>query len=488
VNKPAEARLWNEYAGPHADLREAIERMERAGELLRIRGADWKLEMGTLAEIVYRREQPPAILFEDIPGYPKGFRAVSGMTNSARRLAITLGFAPPSHPLDVVRAYRDRMKTHKPIPPRVVSSGPVLENILSGADIDVLKFPAPLLHEHDGGRYLGTDDLVIMRDPEQGWVNCGTYRSMVHGPDRVGLWISPGKHGRQIREKYWRAGKPCPVLISCGHDPLLFLAGGNEIRFGLSEYDYAAGHRGLPYDVIESELYKLPMPAHAEIVLEGVMHEGETAPEGPFGEFTGYYAGGRTPQPVVRVERIYHRDDPILGLACPMVPPSDFSYSKCVMKAGMIWDEVERAGLSGVQGVWVHEPGCARMFNVISIKQAFAGHARQALHLAASVQSGSYLGRFVVVVDDDVDPTDLDQVIWAMCTRCDPAEDIDIIRRAWSGPLDPRLPKGVPWNSRGLIDACRPWEMLKDFPPVVKASAELRERVLAKFADQIEKP
>jgi len=75
-----------------------------------------------------------------------------------------------------------------------------------------------------------------------------------------------------------------------------------------------------------------------------------------------------------------------------------------------------------------------------------------------------------------------------MCTRCDPAEDIDIIRRAWSGPLDPRLPKGVPWNSRGLIDACRPWEMLKDFPPVVKASAELRERVLAKFADQIEKP
>jgi len=87
----------------------------------------------------------------------------------------------------------------------------------------------------------------------------------------------------------------------------------------------------------------LPMPAHAEIVLEGATHPGETAPEGPFGEFTGYYAGGRSEQPVVRVERIYHRNDPILGLACPMVPPSDFSYSKCVMKAGMIWDEVERA-------------------------------------------------------------------------------------------------------------------------------------------------
>ena len=232
MNKPL--RLWNDYDRPHADLREAIDRMERAGELLRIRGADWKLEMGTLAEIVYRQDHPPAILFEDIPGYP-GCRAVSGLTNSARRLAITLGFPVPSHPLDVVRAYRDRMKLHKPIPPRVVSDGPVLENILKGSDVNVLKFPAPLLHEHDGGRYIGTDDLVIMRDPEENWVNCGTYRSMVHGPDRVGLWMSPGKHGRQIREKYFRQGKPCPVLISCGHDPLLFLAGGNEIRFGLSE-------------------------------------------------------------------------------------------------------------------------------------------------------------------------------------------------------------------------------------------------------------
>src|SRR6267378_5446044 len=97
MNKPL--RLWNDYDRPHADLREAIDRMERAGELLRIHGADWKLEMGTLAEIVYRQDHPPAILFEDIPGYPKGCRAVSGLTNSARRLAITLGFPVPSHPL-----------------------------------------------------------------------------------------------------------------------------------------------------------------------------------------------------------------------------------------------------------------------------------------------------------------------------------------------------------------------------------------------------
>ena len=482
MNDPRPAKVWNDYDSPHLDLREFLDRIERAGELLRIPRADWNLEMGTLAESVNERSNAPAILFDEIPGYPKGLRTLSGATNSMKRLAITLGFPVPAHPLDVVRAYRDRMKTHQPIPPRVVSKGPVLENVLSGNDVDVLKFPVPFLHELDGGRYIGTDDLVVMRDPEQNWVNCGTYRVMVHDAKRVGVWMSPGKHGRQIREKYFKQGKPCPVLVSCGHDPMLFLAGGNELRFGLSEYDYAGGHRGMPFDVIASQLHGLPMPAHAEIVLEGEMHPGETAPEGPFGEFTGYYASSPSEQPVVRVRRVYYRNDPILSIASPMRPPSDFSFSKCVMKAGMIWDEVERAGLSGVAGVWVHEFGGARMFNVIAIKQAYPGHARQAGMMAASCQSGSYLGRFVMVVDDDVDPTDLFDVMWAMCTRCDPAQDIEFIRRAWSGPLDPILDKASSTNSRAVIDACRPYERLKDFPPVARASPELVRKVSEKFA------
>src|SRR4051812_20137653 len=119
-------QTWNEYAAPHADLREMLERIERAGELLRIPGVEWKLEMGTLAEAIYQgaSANPPAILFEHIPGYPKNYRVLSGSTNSAKRLALTLGFPVPSHPLDVVRAYRDRMKTHRPLAPRVVKQGP----------------------------------------------------------------------------------------------------------------------------------------------------------------------------------------------------------------------------------------------------------------------------------------------------------------------------------------------------------------------------
>jgi UbiD family decarboxylase len=487
--KAAPAGQYNQYEAPHANLREFIDRVESSGELLRVSGADWNLEMGALAEAVYqgKTENPPAILFDEIPGYPKGFRVLSGATNSSRRLAIVLGFPVPKNPLDVVRAYRDRMQTHQPIPPREVETGPVLQNVDREGDVNLFKFPVPFLHEGDGGRYIGTDDLVIMRDPEENWVNCGTYRSQVHDKNHVGLWTSPGKQGRQIREKYFKQGKPCPVLISVGHDPLLFLAGGNELRFGLSEYDYSGGHRGLPFDVVKSELFGLPMPASAEIVLEGEMYPGETREEGPFGEFTGYYAGGASEQPIIKVRRVYHRDDPILTMATPMVPPSDFSFSKCVMKAGMIWDEVERAGLSGVKGVWVHEAGAARMFNVIAIKQAYPGHARQAGMLAASCQSGSYLGRFVVVVDEDIDPSSLFQVTWAMSTRCDPAEDIEIMRKAWSGPLDPRLKRGETHNSRAIIDACRPWDMLSTFPKVARATPELRSRVEAKFADILAK-
>ena len=224
MNDPVPLRIWNDYDRPHQDLREFLARIDRAGELLRIPGTHWNLEMGTLAEAVNERPSSPAVLFDEVPGYPRGFRVLSGSTNSMRRLAITLGFAVPGHPLEVVRAYRDRMKGHRPVPPRVVRDGPVLENVLRESEVDVFKFPVPFLHELDGGRYIGTDDLVIMRDPDEHWVNCGTYRVMVHDAKRVGIWMSPGKHGRQIREKWFKHGKACPVLVSCGHDPLLFLA------------------------------------------------------------------------------------------------------------------------------------------------------------------------------------------------------------------------------------------------------------------------
>jgi len=472
---------------PHTDLRDWLERVEALGELQRISGVHWNLEMGAVAEMIYhaRSENPPALLFEDIPGYSADFRVLSGMTNSPRRLGVTLGFPEARDAMDVVCAYRDRMKSFQLIDPKQVERGPILENVDREQEVDVLKFPVPFLHELDGGRYIGTGDLIILRDPEDEWVNIGTYRVMVHDKNTVGLWMSPGKHGRLIREKYFAQGKPCPVLISVGSDPLLFLSSGNEVDYGTSEFAHAGGHRGRPIEVVESELFGLPIPAYGEIVLEGEILPDDLRPEGPFGEWTGYYASSVRSDPVVRVRRVYHRNQPILTMARPGRPPSDYSFSKCVIKSAMIWDEVEKAGLPGVKGVWCHEAGGGRLFNIISIKQAYAGHAKQAAMLAANCHAGNYLGRFVVVVDEDIDPTSTFDVLWAIASRCDPDEDLDIIRKAWSGALDPRKRVGDNFNSRGIIDACRPFDWKDEFPPVAESSPELKAKTLEKWSHLI---
>ncbi len=133
------------------------------------------------------------------------------------------------------------------------------------------------------------------------------------------------------------------------------------------------------------------------------------------------------------------------------------------------------------------EPGGGRLFNVVSIKQAFAGHAKQALLLTAGAHAANYLGRFVVVVDEDIDPTNIHDVTWAMASRCDPDADIDIIRNAWSGPLDPRKKVGDNFNSRALVDACRPYDWIDEFPPVAEASPEERARTREKFGYLLDK-
>src|SRR5690606_22133197 len=233
-------------------------------ELLRLEGVHWDLEIGAVAEMIYHNkpDNPPAILFEKIPGYPPDFKVLSGAVNSSRRLAMTLGFDEPRSYLDVVQAYRDRIRQFELIDPVEVEDGPILENIDRDDEVDLYKFPVPFFHEEDGGRYIGTGDLVIMKDKDSDWVNHGTYRVQIHDKNTVGCWMSPGKHGSLIKEKWFAEGKNCPVLISVGHDPLLHLSSANEVGPGISEFSHAGGHRGRPFEVIRSELSGLPIPAY----------------------------------------------------------------------------------------------------------------------------------------------------------------------------------------------------------------------------------
>jgi len=472
-------------------LRDWLRKVEDEGEVLHLSGVHWEREMGAISEIVEQElgRDSPALLFEDIPGYPAGHRTLYNHIGSVKRLALGVGL-PTEYDslLDFVEAYDAATSGVELIPPRTVSDGPVMENVRRGDDVDLFEVPVPLHHEGDGGRYMGTADCIITKDPESDWINVGTYRAQAKDSDEIFLYISPGKHGRLHRDTHFEHDEPLPVVMTFGQDPALWLASCNETETGVSELDYAGGLRGAPYDVIEGPVTGLPIPADAEIAIEGFVHPENRAVEGPFGEWMGYYGSGARDEPFMKVEGMYFRDDPILVCAPPHKPPQELGFYRAIVRSALLKQELEGAGVPNVEGVFCHESGGSRQFNVVSIKQRYAGHARQAGYIATETRAGAYAGRWTVVVDDDVDPSSLEEVTWAMSTRCDPTQDIETIDRAWSTPLDPLVPDDdvdFPFNSRAIVDATVPYERRDEFPPVAETSAEYREEVLAKWGDEL---
>src|SRR5206468_9884253 len=199
---------------------------------------------------------------------------------------------------------------------------------------------------------------------------------------------------------------------------------------------------------------------------------------------TGYYSSSDFPIPEVEVARLYYRNDPIVLGAPPGRPPHDYSYMRTVLKSAMIHDALVKAGIPDVRGVWAHEAGGGRLLLVVSIKQGYCGHSRQAAYITSQCQPAAYMNRYVIVVDDDIDPTNLEDVMWAVCTRTDPAEDIEVMKKTWGGKVDPMLSdQRRPYNNRAIIDACRPFDWIKDFPAVAEASPEQLRQIRAKWSD-----
>ncbi len=476
--------------GNPLDLRAWLHEAKELGELKEIHGADWNLELGAISELNVKKAAPPALLFDQIAGYPKGFRVLTCSTSTPARLSsiLRLGVEKSHHAL--VQKLRGRPAAWQSDAPKYdpvfVKTGPALENGSGDGGVDLFTFPAPLWHEKDGGRYIGTGCCVVTRDFDTEWVNVGTYRVQIHDKNHVGLDMVPGKHGAIQYEKHMKAGKPFPVAIVCGADPLGFLISGIEVPFGMCEYNYMGAILGAPVSVVKGELTGLPFPSAAEIVLEGWAHPADVRIEGPFGEFHGYYPGKAAAAPVVTVERVYHRDDPIIVGAPPAKPPNDYSYSKAVMRSALLFDALLAAGVPDVASVWAHEIGGARMFNVVSIRQRYAGHAKQAGHILNQCGVGAYMSRYSVVVDEDIDPANLQEVMWAVATRTDPVVDIDIIQRGMGSKNDPMYVAyryAAPFSSKAIIDACRPYDHLHEFPEVAEASKELQEKVRAKWKD-----
>jgi 4-hydroxy-3-polyprenylbenzoate decarboxylase len=446
--------------------------------------------MGALTQLAHEKygDKTPALLFDDVPDYPKGFRNLYGHFSTTERIALTLGLPQGLGKVGLVRAYQEKIAHLEGVPPVYVDHGPILENVHLGDDINVLEFPAPHHHARDCGRYIGTACTVVTQDPDHGWYNLGTYRSKVYDGKTVGCQITEGKHGRIHRDIYFERGQPMKVAIVVGQDPLLYMLGASPVPEGISEYEYAGAIKGKPVNVVKGVYTGFPVPADAEIVIEGDTVKGDVLDEGPFGEWTGYYCSNTVQRPCVRVKSIMHRNNPIICNAPQHRPVDETVLLKAVTRSAAIWEALRLSGIPEIRGVWQHEGGAGVRFTVISIKQRYPGHARQVLHVASSCQAGAYNGKWTVVVDDDINPSDMARVLWAMSTRFDPAEDIDIIRKAWSSGRDPLvIPNTGNFNNRILIDACIPYgRLLKgDFPPVVDVPAELAKTLTEKWKGSI---
>jgi UbiD family decarboxylase len=394
----------------------------------------------------------------------------------------------PDLPLSQMIVETRRMMGRRIPPVRIApQEAPVNEIVLTGEDIDLTRLPVPRFWPGDGGRYIGTGDITFTRDPHTGRINAAVYRQMLHGPRRVGMYTSPGKHGGLDRDAWWAQGRPCPVVAAYGIDPILFMVGAQVFGAQESELDVAGGLAGEPLQLTDGVAGDLPIPASAEIVIEGLLHPGQTEPEGPLGEFTGYYGGVRAPQPVIEVQALHMRRNPILtATLMARYPACEIGAYYAIMRSARIWDNLESMGVPGIRGVYAHPAAASGWgMTVVSVKQHYAGHVAQVLALAAQCSAAAYYSKWIVAVDEDVDPTSLNDVLWALCTRCNPADSIDILRNTWSTGLDPSQgPRELrPYGSKALIDACKPHRYLKDFPPSTLLRQGVYERVRSRWSE-----
>ena len=464
------------------DLRGYIEKVRELGELRLVDGANWDLEVGAVASMVSLMDKPPALLFDKIESYPKGFRIFCDNFGTLQRTAEVLNLRLGAE-MEMVHELGCRLGEFRGLPPRQVEYGPVKENILVGNQVDLCRFPVPRWFDGDGGRYIGTCDVVITKDPDTGWVNLGTYRVQVHDSKTAGIFVTPGHHGLLMAQRYWAKGESCPVAVCCGQDPALWISATQSLPWGSSEYEYAGWIKGSPIEVIRGHHTELPIPANAEVVLEGLIPppEVEQRMEGPFGEWEGYYSSGARMAPVIHVKSIMYRNDPILS-GVNRIRPQGQLYNN-LFRSALIWDQLEKCGVSDVRGVWKLD-GAERMMFVISIKQRYQGHAKRAAFVALGGAAADPGTRMIIIVDDDIDPTDTKEVLWAIATRCDPERNIEIIPDCWGSNVDPvTILRGDGMTSRAVVYACRPFSRIKDYPPVVSVNPDLKRLVREKWPE-----
>jgi 2,5-furandicarboxylate decarboxylase 1 len=323
---------------------------------------------------------------------------------------------------------------------------PVKEVTVKGNDINLNHmFPIPVHHKLDGGPYI-TAGMLIARDPESGWVNMSVHRLQVHSDRRLGALILP-RHLWYIFQQAEAQGRDLQIAIAIGVDPVVMLTSQTIASFGANELEVASALLPEPLEVTKCETSDLEVPAHCEILLEGRILAGVREPEGPFGEFPKYY-GPRKPQPVIEIDVVSHRKDPIYHTILPAT--REHFLLGAVPREAVLEDRI-RQSVPTVKGVNLTFGGTCRYHAVVSIKKRNEGEAKNAIFAAFASHADV---KHVVVVDEDIDPFDMEAVEWAIATRFQADKDLIVVGGALGSKLDPSTDEGI--SAKMGLDATAP--------------------------------
>ncbi|HEY3278566.1 MAG TPA: phenylphosphate carboxylase subunit beta [Syntrophorhabdaceae bacterium] len=466
------------------DLRDYIAMCEKVGQLKRVKAeVDWNLEISHIAKVV-EEKGGPALLFENVKEYSSP--VLTGAFGTTERLAMILGKSPELSMVELTKEWVN-LVVKELIPAKEVKDGPIFENIMDGPKVDTFTFPSPRFYELDGGRYFGTAVFMVIQDPETGDVNLGTYRMGILDDKTVGVQILKGKKADRIMKKYGKQGKKMPACAIIGSDPLHIFASAATVAKAKSGYDVVGSLRGAPVETVRGQLTGLPIPANAEIVLEGEIDPEKLRNEGPFGEYTGYYTEELIkpiPKPALDVKRIYFRNKPILWETSVGRPVGDQHMLYAFTRNASLWTDLKKMEIPGIKSVYTMPEAAGRFWVVVSVQQMYPGHADQVSAAVIASNTGSYGIKGVIIVDDDIDADDIPRIWWALGTRFNPARGTQIINRGRSTPLDPAL--GADENkfitSRLILDATIPYEW-KIKPTEIRLNEGTMAKVKARWAE-----
>jgi 4-hydroxy-3-polyprenylbenzoate decarboxylase len=476
----------------YKDLRDFIAKLEQLGELKRIHTeVDPYLEITEICDRTLKKGGP-ALLFERVKG--SGMPLLGNLFGTTRRVALGMG----EESVDALRGVGELLAQLKePEPPqgvrdawekiplfrRVLDMAPksikgaaCQELVVEGDDVDLSKIPVQTCWPGDAGPLI-TWGLVVTRGPHKPRQNLGIYRMQVIGRNRVIMrWLA--HRGGALDYHDWQqhhAGKPFPLSVALGADPATILAAVTPVPDTLSEYAFAGLLRGSRTELTRCLGNDLQVPASAEVILEGHLHPGDSAPEGPFGDHTGYYNEVET-FPVFTIERITMRRDPLYHSTYTGRPPDEPAILGVALNE--VFVPILRKQFPEISDFYLPPEGCSYRLAVVSMKKAYPGHAKRVMFGVWSFLRQFMYTKFVIVTDDDINVRQWRDVIWAMTTRMDPARDITLVENTPIDYLDFASPvSGL--GSKVGFDATNKWrgETAREWGVPIEMDAAVRARI-----------